>query len=193
VANDYDRGSYKRRDYTGGHLNSTIASPAPKSPQKKSRFLPGIIVSIVLAAILTLGFSLLQHKKSDPVPNNVKKSSTLPVYYPANLPVGYSIKSSTFSSSVAVITYFAEDNKNNRIIFSIQKPLSTEEQKDFDKRVLEDRVEVLSNVGKAAIGKVNGHITGSLVTDKSWILVTTSSNQISKSDMANLLADFMKS
>jgi hypothetical protein len=193
VANDFDRGSYRRRDYTGGHLNSTIASPTLKPPQKKSRLFLGIIVSVVSAVVLIASFALLQHKNSDPVPNNVKKSSTIPVYYPVKLPVGYSIKGNSFSNNVDVITYFAEDNKNNRIIFSIQKPLSTEEQKDFDKRVLEDRVEVISNVGKAAIGKVNGHITGSLIANKSWILVTTSSNQISKPDMAGLLADFKKS
>jgi hypothetical protein len=134
VANDFDRGSYRRRDYTGGHLNSTIASPTLKPPQKKSRLFLGIIVSVVSAVVLIASFALLQHKNSDPVPNNVKKSSTIPVYYPVKLPAGYSIKGNSFSNNVDVITYFAEDNKNNRIIFSIQKPLSKEEQKDFDKR-----------------------------------------------------------
>jgi hypothetical protein len=161
----------------------------------KRSFLNRPVVWLVSALIIVLfsgAYFYLNGRDMNPVPLNIKASVNFPLYYPVKLPAGYSIKKDSFSSTPQVVTYYAENHRGERMLFSIQAPPDSVGVNDFNKRVLQNQIQIISDAGQARLGDINGRITGSLVTKKSWVLLTASSDKVPKKVMADALSSLQQ-
>jgi hypothetical protein len=182
----------KRKDYTNEIISTrhqTEHSPADtvKNSKKKLRIIRKSV--LILIPILIVGaVFLFTHQKSAPIPKNIQSAVNFTLYYPSKLPSGYSIKEDSFSQGSNVVTYYAQNSHNDRLLFSIQPRPVQISLDDFNKRVMQNKVDVLSNVGTASVGNINNKATGSLIAPKSWVLITSSSNAGTKT-IADTLAN----
>lgn len=156
-------------------------SVSPFGSNYPRRMLYGCAI-LLLAAVAVFGVHGLMHRQADPLPRSVVAGASFPLYYPAKLPAGFKVQPESASQRQNVVTYYAQNRAGKRIFFSIQPVPKDAKIDDFYKLILNDKVDILSDYGKAAVGTAGGKQIGSLIADKSWVLVTASPD-LAKKDL----------
>jgi hypothetical protein len=195
--------SEKRRDYTNEIIATTVndkfkyivreteTKPKRKRKTNKVKILILLLVFIPLGIITSFIFFGQVSKSSNPIPKNIQQSAAFNLYYPSKLPGGYSINKNSFSQTGSVVAYYADNKHGGRIFFSIQPLPDAIAIDDFNNRVLQNKVDVISNIGKATVGTFNEKVTGSVTTTESWILVSTNDDAL-KTAIADILSSLKR-
>jgi hypothetical protein len=147
---------------------------------KKKRKLLIILTLTLLLGLGALAWFYELKNQPDPIPSRIKESVTYPLYYPAELPDQYSIDKQSFQTTNQVVIYYLVKDGSPSLSISIQPRPNNFNFEDFHLKKMTGSKEVLTQSGKAVIGTYNDRIIGSLVTDKSWLLVAAPSKVSAK-------------
>lgn len=149
--------------------------------------------AIIVCAVVVTGISayMLLHKRTDPVPESIKKSVLFPVYYPTQLPDGYQIESSSFQANSNVLLYSIGKAGAQPIAVTVQSKPENFDFDNFHLKQMRSSREVLTGSGKAVIGLFGDKPTGSLVTADTWVLVSANP-QLPADQLEALMKSFTK-
>lgn len=144
---------------------------------------------VVLLIAAGVGAYLLFFVSHDPIPQNIRSQANFTLYYPKSLPSGWYVDKSSFyaDSSDQVIGYRLK-GQNGYLGITIQPTPNSFNFNDFYTKRLADTTQFLTPLGQGAIGKAGNDYIGSLDTPSSWVLTSSSSNGISKSDIQYVLS-----
>lgn len=149
------------------------------------RWLAAASILLTVLLVASLAYRYL-HKAPSPIPTSVTESATYPLYYPSSPPKGYRIDEGSFRASNQVVIYAVSKENGPSMAVSIQPKPNNFDFNDFHIKKLTGSKEILTQSGKAVIGVYNDRTVGSLVTDKSWVLVTAPSS-ISAKDVETVM------
>lgn len=142
---------------------------------RKQRLLDVRHVAIGFAAASVLavgvyGIAWARWHHSGVVPGYVRSSVNFPVFQPRNLPAGFAVDTSSFKLNSEVVTFVAKSAQGAVLITEQAIP----RQLDFDTFYadqLSDTRRMTTGIGEATIGYFGDTELGSIVTDRTWILV----------------------
>jgi hypothetical protein len=157
-----------------------------KKRRSKKKFFVLIFILLILAGGAGGAYKYYYLKPS--VPKNIVAQTTIPILYPQKLPNGYSISQQSFNiTSGNIITYFAANQTGDRIVFSLQARPANFDYATFYSKGLTDSTIFNTSLGQAAVGTTDGHLLGSLATEQTWIIVSSTSKNIHSSDIRLIL------
>lgn len=187
-----------RTDYSAESVNSPEPpyrepSEIVTSQPKKSKKILVIISLLLILGAAGLTWVLMNKNSDDPTPPAVKSSVSLPIYYPTKLPNGFVVESNSYQSNGEVLTYNAVAADGTKIIFSIQPRPATFDFQTFYQKGLVGTEQFTTPAGQAAIGRAQNKLLGNLVTDASWVIVSSSSPSIKSTDLRLILENIRKS
>lgn len=125
-----------------------------------------ILLSSIVVATLFIGIS--SHiSLSNPIPNDISSQVDFPLYYPTELPSGFSLDKSSFRVSKKIVTYIINYDNDKTLIVNVQdKPAN------FDFESFQSKGKKLdSSLGDAYVGALGNQTVASIVTTKSWLLI----------------------
>lgn len=136
----------------------------------------GAIIGIVaLLLCFSVLFVLWRSQTSNPIPIAVQESVTYPLYYPTELPPGYQIDQFSFQANNQVVLYSLTKQGSPSIAVSIQARPNGFDFDDFNNKQLRGSKAIANDAGDGLVGLYADRILGSLLTDKSWVLVNAPS------------------
>jgi hypothetical protein len=151
---------------------------------------------IIIPVVLLVGgvLALLWWMPHDPVPSNVKKAVAFPVYYPlqSKLPDGYTLDTSSFRASDQAVVYTISYGQNQKIVTTVQKRPDDNELANFYKNTIPIHRDVLTLVGKAAVGAIGDQTFVSLPTDDTSWLILTGPSTIDRDQLDAVLKSIVK-
>jgi hypothetical protein len=160
--------------------NNTLDLRRSETPQpsrwrlhRKTLVLGGFLVLMVVLAGLAISSQLIRHQAG--VPNQLvsaQQTTKFPIYYPNPLPDGVSYVTDSVKATAESVMYNLTSGKTV-VSVSVQPKPKGVVFDDFYTRVLKNKVDVLSDQGKAVAGAADGRVIGSLVTNDVWVLVNT--------------------
>jgi hypothetical protein len=86
------------------------------------------LLCVLLVAALIL-FLLVINRSSGPIPQNIKKSVSFPVYYPSSLPRGYALEKSSVQYENQIL-FFSLNHGSRKI--SVSEQVAPKNPPDFD-------------------------------------------------------------
>lgn len=158
---------------------SVRQTPEPRRPRELRIRLPQFRLKtlLVLAVIACLAgiaaLFLISNSSRDPFPESVKQQAHFPLYYPTELPEGFRFDQAAYDASVNVMTYDYSTPDGNRIYFSLQPKPKKFDFDRFNKKQLTGTSQVETPVGTATVGVLQEQTVSSVVTDKTWVLITS--------------------
>jgi hypothetical protein len=165
------------------------AHPANRK-YKKRRLLKIFLIVIVLVGVGATGkiwaYPKLVRHTHTPFSTAILSKVSFPVFYPERLPGGYVVDTYSMQATQNGLVYNA-NNESSRLVFTQQKVPAGFDFTSFYSKHLTDITQFDTAYGQATIGKNDDRNLGSLVTDKTWLLLTTNSRQPSVSDMSLIL------
>jgi hypothetical protein len=144
-----------------------------------------IVLILVIAGVAAAGWWYSTQRDISPVPENIQKSVSFPVYYPdpKKLPVGYTLDASSFKNPVKDGITYNVNYGGGRLVFSVQPKPSTTELDSFTASYIPLNNNYQTPIGQAELGAYNNggkaatETLVSLPTDKNvWIIVTAPYN-----------------
>lgn len=121
----------------------------------------------------------------------IKTRIDYPIYYPAELPKGFSYQEKSMKPSEIATIYSLRYEKDKKLFISNQPKPKEVIFKDFYDRLLKNKADITSNQGKAVTGSVADQSVGSLVTDKTWVIINAP-NGISNKDLTDIVSSLKK-
>lgn len=154
----------------------------PKRASKKLYLALGVIVLIVI----TLGTAILlfharQHSLLDSDLLGVQTSVPFPLFKPNYIPAGYTYSEGSFSARSQIVLFSVTSIDHKTIAITEQ---SKPNGYDFDQ--LSGMEEFNTRYGKAYVEDFEVRTTGSLVSDKTWVIVNTQ-QPIGRDEMKKIL------
>jgi hypothetical protein len=135
-----------------------------------------IVLPVVFAllAIAVIAWLITHNSSQDKnlVPSRIVSQVTYPVYYVASLPGGIRLDRNSFEITDKVILYNLIDGKDTLYVSQQGNPVNYDFE-DFNTKQMESTQAVITPVGRAILGIFNGKFISSIVTDKTWIIVST--------------------
>ena len=167
------------------------ADPAhrPEKKRKKRRLRLVLVMVILLAAAAGGGYWYKSNKLDSPVPVTIRASVNFPILYPTKLPSGYHLDNNSYTSSGNVVLYSAVNSSGTRIAFTDQQRLANFNFNTFYTQGLSNPTSFDTSIGQAAIGTATDKLLGSLVTDQSWLLVSSTSKSVGSADLKLILSN----
>lgn len=173
-----------------GH-SAPVPAAAPKKSKKKLYLTACLIILTLFGGLAFYWYKGTFSK--DPTPSSVKGSVSLPVYYPQNLPVGFTVDEKSYSVSGEVVSFHAVNDSGDKILFTVQPRPSTFDYQTFYQKGLAGTVQFSTPAGQAAIGRAQDRLVGNLVTDVSWVLIGASTPKLTTADFQLVLEGLRKS
>jgi len=130
-----------------------------------------VILGAVCFALLTGTSKPKTNKSSGVLGKSTTTQSSIPVYYPKNLPNGY-VYNNDFSMIKTNVYYFTVTAPGNQVFYITQQPIPTNfDFKNFDgKFQTPDQYTV--NIGSVTAGTVGANKIGSIQTaNNTWIII----------------------
>ena len=174
-------------------------SPKPQKAKKARRlklnfkskkvFLPLLLVVVLAAAAAAWMF--LGQDGSSPVPKNIQKQVSFPIYYPdpKKLPSGYHLDTSSFTNNKSAVLYAIKyAGGQQKVVISVQPKPSGDIVTNFNSQTLALHTTYQTPIGTATIGAIGTNSIVSLPTkDNDWIILTAPSN-INQSHLRQVLS-----
>ncbi len=155
-------------------IEKTPALPAQAAPRRKSR--RRLIVAAIIGCLLIIGgvSGFLLWPRQPHFPASLISSTEFPLYYPVTLPPGYSVdKNSVNQQTSSSLIYVIVRNGDRAISISEQaKPPQSQIVETAFAKNLSGSSLISTPYGTATIGIFSGRISASLMTDKTWILLS---------------------
>ena len=121
----------------------------------------GIAISILAVGIF------LHNRENGPIPRVILSQVNFPLYYPTELPAGFSLDKNSFSETSGVVTYVINYDNGKKLIFNTQAL-----PKDFDFDSFQGNGKKIgSSLGDAYVGSLGNNTVVSVATDKSWLFI----------------------
>lgn len=158
-----------------------VDSPAPTKPKRKKLYIALVLVFIV--AVSAGVYYYLTRIQNNPIPASVQSAVSLPLYYPEKLPEGFSLDRNSYSVSGGIVSFHAVNQQNQKLIFTIQPRPPTFDFSTFYQKGLSGTEQFTTPVGQAAIGKAQTKLIGNLVTETSWIIVSSDTDELDSDDL----------
>ncbi len=137
-------------------------------------------IAVITAGILILigiiaagGGYMLLTKPRDVIPSRISNQVLFPLYYPTDLPNGYVVNERSFEVTEQVVSYRLESPSSPQILISQQPRVASFNYDEFNTQKVGNPSAVLTQYGKAVIGVGEAGKIASLVTDKTWIFMTS--------------------
>lgn len=167
-------------------------SPARYSGDLKPRHelygslsLKAVVIFCVVLSVAGAIIVNMQRQPPSPIPRQIIASAGTPLYYPADLPPGFAIDTSSIEYTQRVLTYTVTYDGGKKLAFSVQpKPSDF----DFSSFYAEGR-RIESSLGPAYVGAVGGNTVVSITSDKTWILIGVP-DQIETPQLEAVVANF---
>lgn len=149
------------------------SGPERHQPKMRHRFNRNkrIVIAILVIAIMSVAAAVVIPRKAAPIPSEIVRRVTFPLYYPAALPKGYELARDSFSSTSQVVTYYVRYEGTKKLIFSLQPKPADFDFEGFYLKQLFGAKEILTPIGKATIGTMGETTIASVVSDRTWILI----------------------
>jgi hypothetical protein len=158
----------------------TQEGSAPKSRFGRKRIIILAGVIIVVGTALSGWLFLLPR-----TPAAVVKAAhqvSFPVYYPGQLPSGYVLDESAVSSTSEAVVFSVKNTiTGNQLVVSEQAKPPQFDFDDFYRSQMSKVDHIATSVGDGATGSAGEWYMGSVVTNRSWIIIkgpTTAGDQI---------------
>lgn len=156
-----------------------------------------ILVFIVLSLLVVA--SRKPRIAISPVPNNISRAVSFPIYYPdqKKLPRGYTLSSNSFSKPVPNgVTYSVLYGHGQKIVFSLQPKPSNNELQGFSSNYIPLHNSYSTPIGQALLGAYNTKVgTETLVSlptnSNTWIILTAPYN-INQDELKQVLSSLTK-
>jgi hypothetical protein len=129
------------------------------------------ITFLILVAVVSTWVVITELQAQDPVPDDTKVAVDYPVYYPKKPPAGTKLQENSFDVKNNVVTYRIQVS-DKTVNVSVQKRPENVDINGFYAHSMSERRDVTTADGDAAIGVIENRLTSSLVTKKTWILIT---------------------
>jgi len=129
------------------------------------------IVAIVVAVAAVVIF-VARPGGHDPLPADIKKEANFTLYYPKKVPEGFHFDNALYDASTHVVTYDYTTNDGNKLYFSLQPKPSNFNFDNFNKKQLSGAHQTDTPIGAATIGILQQETVSSVVTDKTWVLIS---------------------
>lgn len=162
------------------NLQSLEKNPPLAKPGRRKLYM-ALLVFIVAGSLGTTYY--LTQMRNSPIPASVQSAVSLPLYYPAKLPEGFGLDVNSYSVSGEIVSFHAVNKQNHKLIFNIQPRPPTFDFPAFYQKGLSGTEQFTTPVGQAAIGKAQTKLIGSLVTETSWIIISSDSDEINSDDL----------
>ena len=161
-------------------VDTSKTSVAPSLPRfrgtKSLRSVrPWLGLATLCLLLLVTGIVLASTEVPNPVPSSIRNQAPFTLYYPdpAKLPQGLTLGSGSFDIRRSVVTYRLYKNGQPVINVSLQAKPSNIDFNGFYDYSMAGRHDTETAYGKAAIGIVENFPTSSLVTEKTWVFITS--------------------
>lgn len=179
-----------------------VAPPVRDSPPKKRRVSRSkLALGGCIAVILVVGLVLLWPKAApnSPVPPQIRKTLSFPVYYPAQhkLPAGYSLDTASFHlAQPGVVVYSVVTPDNQRLTSTEEEQPERSIIDKFISGYIPLHTEVKTSLGQATFGAYgtgnNLRTVVSLPIDKGpWLIITAPASS-SHADLVHILQALTK-
>lgn len=129
----------------------------------------GFATAFLISAV-AFGLTWARWTRSDVVPAYVRSSVNFPIYQPRTLPAGFAVDQTSFKLNSQVVTFVAKRGESEVLFTEQARP----RQFDFDNfytNQLSDSRRTSTNLGSAVIGYFGDGELGSVLTERTWILV----------------------
>ena len=125
------------------------------------------IAIMVLLVVSVIGYVVWPRAENDlgSALQPIAQKMAFPIYYPSPLPSGYVFKPTSLSVSSGIVVFALQNGKASIAFTEQAKPLS------FDFNQLSGTDEFRTPLGQAYILDFQSRTTGSVVTNKTWIVV----------------------
>lgn len=157
--------------------NITRKPRKAKKPRKRFKFFKIFFVLLIIGVLSAAGYSY--YIQNQVVPRKIQDQAEIPVLYPTKLPEGFKIVKNSFSvTNGNIISYYAQDHSNNRLLFTVQSRPSNFDFEQFYSKSLTKSTKFTTQLGEGAAGTAGDRLLGSLATEQSWILITANNPTI---------------
>jgi len=149
------------------------------------------IILLAAAFLILAGTSvgiLISHRQTSLIPDEflaAAKTTGYPLYYPTNLPPGYYFKAGSLHASPSAVVFTITSADGNPIAVTEQAKPS-----GFDFSQLSGTDEFQTSLGNAYVEDFETRTTGSIVANKTWIIINTN-NPVGSDAMKQVLASFI--
>ncbi|HEX8762779.1 MAG TPA: DUF4367 domain-containing protein [Candidatus Saccharimonadales bacterium] len=154
-------------------LDSSPITPNPQ-PLKTGGNRRWRLMLVVVICVCIFGsaiYFVLNRGAAGTVPTPILQQASFPLYVPAWLPQGMTVRSDSFDATSQVVTFSVDDNRGTRLVFTEQlRPGSQEMSTFYDQQLTEKRT-YKTGGGETTVGRFEGTGFAAVVTDKTWILI----------------------
>ncbi len=167
---------------TQNHPLPPRATPHPEMPGSattvvtpKRRLRWRLYTSLIVVCLLFGGVAgYLLWPRHPHFPATLVKATSYPLYYPAKLPSGYHVDQNSVNNQASSdLVYMVIRNGDRVISLSEQaKPAQSQIVSTTFAKNLSGSSLISTDYGTATIGIFSGRVSASLMTDKTWILVS---------------------
>lgn len=126
---------------------------------------------ILVLALIAAGLLWARSGQSPGALTRAATRASFPLYEPAQLPKDYKLEEPSLSLTSQALLFTARDSKDNVLIFT-QTPVPSDfDFESFYKTRFVGIQDAQSIFGRGKVGILDGSLTGSLVTDSTWVLI----------------------
>jgi hypothetical protein len=174
------------------HQPQPRAQTTPHRRPRKRRFFK-VLAMLIILGVLAGGAALAypRYFAKSPFPSDVRSQAKYTVFYPAQLPAGYTVDRASISTLNGILVFSASKD-GQKLAFSQQKVPKNFDFGNFYKTALVNKRQFSTSYGQAAVGMTAGHYLGSLVAGDTWLLLSTDSASLSAEDLTNVLTHLKK-
>ena len=147
------------------------------------------VVAVVLGVVLLAvgaGLVLYTRSSSNPLPENIRKSVSFPIYYPSPAPKGYSFDPASPKASGDLLVYTFKDGSGKAPITMTFQPIPKDfnTTKVFNPKITPATAVPIGNQYNLSIGQQSKYV---IVTDDGTLIFITSPAKIPGSAMHALV------
>lgn len=145
----------------------------------------------IFITILAVLFIFTGIFKSNPIPENIRNKVDFATYYPSSLPEGYSINTASFETANNLLSYQITKGTNKTILVTQQKTPTNFNFTEFQTKSIKNSRSVTTSTGNQAyIGLLEKNSIASLRAESTWILLSTTSKNVSVEDLEKIIKSF---
>lgn len=141
-----------------------------------------MVLCVVVIAALWWRFS-----EAPTVFETIAKEATFPIYEPVWLPAGYHVDESSVSLTAQALLFTASNYQAEKIIVTQTPVPKSYDFESFYEAQMSGVQDAQSIYGRGKVGLLDEVVTGSLVTDSTWLLLKSHSS-FSADDMKKIIS-----
>ncbi|MEK7152697.1 MAG: hypothetical protein AAB834_02010 [Patescibacteria group bacterium] len=145
------------------------------------------VVAIAIAAIVFASNRLTARPSPELI--NAQGKTDIQIYYPSNLPEGFSYMNQSVKASTTAIIYTLTYDNDKRLSVSCTAKPSNAAISKFHSQTLTDKTKIPSPEGDLVVGTAYSQTVASLVTDEAWVIMNTTA-AIDEESLTRLASSF---